>query len=233
MPLKGLSKNTEEVLKVINKYKELKQYYLVGGTGLSIRIEHRLSEDLDLFFFPLYPGSKQKLPYLDEILNRFNSDFKICDIKNADKYDVKLFLDGVKIDLHSENNFKRGSCGRIGTIRHPTTESLLGMKITALHQRNAWRDVYDLYCLREKYSPVMFYKNFCTIVPTKYCGGKENRKRLFMNTMAKLENEELLKEMFDDDNMAHLNPVFDITPINVLHKFNSFREDFIEQMDFK
>lgn len=221
--MQGITENTEKVLDVIKYYKELRRYYLVGGTGLSIRLGHRLSEDLDLFFFNQYPGRKHKLPELKKILDKFHADFEDFKIIDGDDYDVKSLINGVKVDLHSENQFKRGSHDNIENIRHPTIETLLGMKIIALYLRDAWRDVYDLYFLRKVHSPIDFYHSFCSIVPSKYCGNKTNRKILFFNTIDKLTNEAMLKSCFEDDDMKHLQPIENIFPIDVMESFENFR----------
>jgi hypothetical protein len=86
--LQGITKNTLKVFNAIKHYKELKHYYLVGGTGLSIHVGHRLSEDLDLFYYNQYPGQRQKLPELQKILEKFKKDFKDFFVYYHDEYDA-------------------------------------------------------------------------------------------------------------------------------------------------
>lgn len=231
MPLQGITENTEKVFDVIKHYKELKSYYLVGGTGLSIRLGHRLSEDLDLFFFNQYPGSKQKLPQLNKILDKFKGDFEDFKIIDGDDFDVKALINGVKVDLHSENQFKRSPYDNIEYLRHPTTESLLGMKIVALSLRDAWRDVYDLFFLKKTYPPKDFYNSFCSIVPSKYCGNKTNRKILFLKLMDKLGDKKKLKKLFQDDNLTQLKPKEDVSPKSVIESFKYFRHDLDNEIN--
>ena len=45
--MKGLSKHTIPVFDFIKDLDILEDYLLVGGTALSLQINHRLSEDLD------------------------------------------------------------------------------------------------------------------------------------------------------------------------------------------
>jgi hypothetical protein len=45
--MKGLSKEASEILARFSTIEALKDYYLIGGTALSLQIQHRLSEDLD------------------------------------------------------------------------------------------------------------------------------------------------------------------------------------------
>lgn len=43
---KGVTSNTLEVFEEISKLECLKDFHLCGGTGISIQLNHRLSEDL-------------------------------------------------------------------------------------------------------------------------------------------------------------------------------------------
>ena len=45
--MKGLSEETAKVFESIKVLDILNDYLLIGGTALSMQIEHRLSEDLD------------------------------------------------------------------------------------------------------------------------------------------------------------------------------------------
>jgi hypothetical protein len=44
--MKGLSPDTEFVFNSIKRFEIFKDYILIGGTALSVQIDHRLSEDL-------------------------------------------------------------------------------------------------------------------------------------------------------------------------------------------
>jgi len=46
-PKKVMPKATAEVFSIINNLPELQNFYLIGGTALSLHLGHRLSEDLD------------------------------------------------------------------------------------------------------------------------------------------------------------------------------------------
>ena len=45
----GVSKTTNKSLELLEKFPWIKNFYLAGGTALSIQLEHRLSFDLDFF----------------------------------------------------------------------------------------------------------------------------------------------------------------------------------------
>lgn len=45
--MKGLSQPASQIIKSFSEIEILRAYQLVGGTGLSVQIHHRLSDDLD------------------------------------------------------------------------------------------------------------------------------------------------------------------------------------------
>ncbi|GAA0891546.1 hypothetical protein GCM10009122_12250 [Fulvivirga kasyanovii] len=147
--MKGLSENTLAVLDTIQHYKELQGYFLVGGTALAIHLNHRLSEDLDLFQYNQFPGGKRfPLKNQNEILQKLKADFNEVEVSLSDKYNINLLVDGVKVQLYSENKFHRPkNFSGIGYISLPDEKTLIGMKLTALVLRKTWRDYYDLYSL--------------------------------------------------------------------------------------
>ncbi len=49
MPNQIISKKTRRNLELLKKSKLLDDFYLAGGTGLALQLEHRLSMDLDFF----------------------------------------------------------------------------------------------------------------------------------------------------------------------------------------
>ncbi len=140
-------------------------------------------------------------------------------------------LDGVKVELNSDNNFHRSrEYDRIGRIRLPDEKSLLGMKIISLHLRSAWRDVYDLYALKQDHSSMDFYDGYCSIMSTAYAGSKGSVDKLFFVTMEKLEDKALLNRIYENDKIAHLKPKFDLNPEIVIEEFKGFTKALKEKV---
>ena len=224
MHLQGLTEKTAQVFEVISNYPELDQYYLVGGTALSIRSNFRLSEDLDIFFYNQYPGKRLHLPHLDRILKKLGKDFRDIDYVDSDKkYYAQLIVEGVKVELFSEHRFNRSpNFDHLGKIRLPSEGALLGMKIIALHLRDAWRDIYDLYALRQKYGADQFFENYWMIMSSSYLKSKEARKQLFYATIRKLHDLDVVTRIFEKDNLAPLRPKYVVRPYDVIEAFSDF-----------
>ncbi|WP_339790903.1 nucleotidyl transferase AbiEii/AbiGii toxin family protein [uncultured Imperialibacter sp.] len=225
MLLRAVPENTERVLSKLQTYKELDQYYLVGGTALALLTNHRLSEDIDLFYYNQYPGEKLPLPRINAILEKIKGDFSDVEymFREGDTF-VQLRVDGVKVDFFSENNFHRSkNYTDLGSIRLPDKKSLAGMKLIAVTLRTASRDLYDLYSLRQEFNEIDFFDGFTSIISSKYCGSKSQKIKLFKSTVHnKLKNQVWLEKNYDEKSFKELKPKYIISAIDIFNAFENF-----------
>ncbi len=149
---------TLALLKELMLIPELNNFYLVGGTNLSLRYGHRKSDDIDLFS---------------------NIDFDPNDIKRVleNKFGVETntyrptsiglfaYINGVKVDLirnhFHPNIFPPES---IDNIRFYDARDIAAMKIFTILKRGQKKDFWDLYQL------LVFYKldEIINFYQTKY-----------------------------------------------------------------
>jgi len=222
--LQGVSEQTRKVLDIIKGYEELSPYTLVGGTAVAIRLNHRLSEDLDLFVYQKFPGRKFNLPNLDALHSRLKNDFGSLKIEHYERTDVTLFLDDVKVQLRAEHQFHGPKdVDRIGKIGLPRNEDLIGMKLVALTLRDAWRDFYDLTCLAKVHGTDRFEQSYNNIMSTKYCGTKPRKAILYNRALQKLKDESLIKRLAAKDPMKGLLLNTKIGPKTVIATFASLK----------
>lgn len=224
--MQGVTEATSAVLEVIKEYKELEQYYLVGGTGLSIQIDHRLSEDIDLFFYNSYPGEKIKPPRINEIYKKLTKDFKSIKVENSTDMQMRLLVDGVKMDIYSEHRLHRtGDYKMLGKIRLPSVKALIGMKLVSLGFRENWRDMYDLYCLAKYHNDTEFFEGYQMIVSSAYLGSKaKDKKAKTYNGLvtSKLKNIDYIEMVRDESKLEDLKPRYDPSTQDVLDIFKDF-----------
>lgn len=115
---------------------ELSDFFLVGGTNLSLRFGHRISVDLDLFTNnpfdreEVYEGVRRVLPQTILIDQR--------------KQTIWLSINGVKVDviLH-EYPYIRGN-EEINGIRLLAIEDIIPMKLEAMATRGVKKDFWDI-----------------------------------------------------------------------------------------
>ena len=116
----GLTESTKEVFADVSQLDCIKDLVLCGGTGQSIQMNHRLSEDLDF----------ELIGHLQIFINEGKVKLSFFRPENP----VKSMSVGVQF-----NNLKA-----------PVLQDLMGMKVFALCVRTVFRDYYDIYCLLER-----------------------------------------------------------------------------------
>lgn len=143
---KTIEPNTLSLLKHLMKVTELNQFYLVGGTALSLQFGHRISIDLDLF---------STLPFDNyEILSALEKEFgKRLRYESAHpKFGIFCYIDNIKIDIiHNPHNLI-DSIIHEEEIRMFSAKEISAMKIQAILGRGKKKDFWDLAELLQHYT---------------------------------------------------------------------------------
>lgn len=150
--MEGLSPHTIPVFNSIRNLDILQEYYLIGGTALSLQIQHRLSEDLDFCKWQDDPAiSKREVdwPAIELELKKLGQvRTDIIDLNQVD-----FFVDGVKVSFYSNGIANsRGIVSELNfdRIRPANLLSLGAMKLEVMSRRSAFRDYYDIYSLLQE-----------------------------------------------------------------------------------
>lgn len=147
--LKGLTPATIEVFGQVSQLECIKGLFLCGGTGQSLQINHRLSEDLD---FELI-GLKKERPALDfsAIIEEISATFPDAKVEILGDDHFLIFINDGKVKLsfyRPENPVKTMKVGwQYNNLKIPTLQELLGMKLYAICMRTVFQDYYDIYSL--------------------------------------------------------------------------------------
>ena len=132
---------------------EFSPFSLVGGTSLSLRYGHRMSDDIDLFtdaqygtidFHPLQNILRKKFAYCqgecgDNV--SFGASYMIGNSQN----------DCVKLDLYYTDNFIK-PITTIESIRIASIEDIIAMKMDVISRGGRKKDFWDLHLLHNKFS---------------------------------------------------------------------------------
>lgn len=148
--VKPILRSTLERLMEID---EFKPFRLVGGTSLSLRYGHRMSDDIDLFTDAEYGSLDFQL--LQEILRR---EFPYCQ-GNCDGivgFGTSYLVgnskeDNVKLDLFYTDPFIR-PLEQVGTIRMASVDDIVAMKLDVVSREGRKKDFWDLHMLRDNYT---------------------------------------------------------------------------------
>ena len=139
-------------LEHLMEIEEFKPFRLMGGTSLSLRYGHRMSDDIDLFTDAEY--GTLDFHRLQEILRK---EFPYCqgDCGNVVGFGTSYIVgnskdDCVKLDLFYTDPFIR-PLEQYGTIRMAAVEDIVAMKMDVVSRGGRKKDFWDLHMLRNKY----------------------------------------------------------------------------------
>jgi hypothetical protein len=135
-----LSKEQIELLPFIQSFQ--KEYYLVGGTAISLQIGHRESIDFDLFKL----GSVHPLK-IAQRLQAFGWKYQLI-YKNTESFHI--VVNDVKVTFF-QYPFKIAKSKSFEGVKMPDLLHLAAMKAYALGKRAKWKDYVDLYFIVKNY----------------------------------------------------------------------------------
>jgi hypothetical protein len=123
------------ILKALMQETLLNDFYLVGGTSLSLQIGHRISVVIDLFtnepFDSIFLSAELKQKY----------HFK----ENQNRgYFIQGQIDGVKIDILKYPYKPLNPIVEVENVRMVVTADIASMKMAAITNRGRKRDFIDL-----------------------------------------------------------------------------------------
>lgn len=135
------------------RIEEFDTFRLVGGTSLSLRYGHRMSDDIDLFTDVEY-GSLD-FSHIQDVLRR---EFPYCQgncgevVGFGTSYLVGNSKDDcVKLDLFYTDPFIRAK-EQYGNLRIASVNDIVAMKMDVISRGGRKKDFWDLHLLHNKFS---------------------------------------------------------------------------------
>jgi len=126
----------------------LKDFVLVGGTALSLRIGHRISVDIDLFTITNFEAGPT-LQYLENYYGAETSQYNTNSIMT--------FINDIKVDLVSHKYPDINPIESVENLRIISIEDIGAMKLHAIVQSGKrYKDFVDMYYLLE-HNPLQTY----------------------------------------------------------------------------
>ena len=144
----GLCDNTLEVFEKVSQLDCIKNLYLCGGTGISLLLQHRKSEDLD--FELLNFRGDIKLLDASGISNELVSVFPNCQREILGSQHIQFYIgERVKLSFFApKNRVPSLHTGFIyNNLKTVDAQDALGMKLFTITVRSMYRDYYDIYSL--------------------------------------------------------------------------------------
>ncbi|MCU0425281.1 MAG: nucleotidyl transferase AbiEii/AbiGii toxin family protein [Candidatus Kapabacteria bacterium] len=116
----------------------LRSSYLVGGTALALYVGHRISEDIDLFIAESFQPSE-----LEAIIAQGHSLTETGRAKNT----LSARIDGVKADIITFAYPMLEPVAEVEGLRLASIPDIAAMKISAIINRGAKKDFWDIHHL--------------------------------------------------------------------------------------
>ncbi|WP_346986204.1 nucleotidyl transferase AbiEii/AbiGii toxin family protein [Chryseobacterium sp. POE27] len=153
-----VSKEMWELLQKLMKDEKLKDFNLVGGTALSLRIGHRKSVDIDLFTNADFDENAM-LTYLE---TQYSGK-----VRDLFKNTALMFIDKVKVDILAHKYPLVNPVEIQDGVRMVSNEDIGAMKLHAIFQSGTRiKDYIDMYFLLEHHP----FKVYLEAYEKKYDG---------------------------------------------------------------
>ena len=190
--LKNLLPETASVLRKLAVSEILSDYTFVGGSALALYLNHRYSEDIDLFTW------KETIDF-----DKINHEIKkiksqSVNILNITKTQINLVIDGINVTFFANNwNELKNRKQLFDNLYIANIETLAVMKVNTLFLRAKFRDYYDLYVLNKTFfSLQQLYDMTC--------------RKMQNLTMALFQKALTFTADIDDENINHLQPKYPV-----------------------
>jgi hypothetical protein len=147
----GLKKDTLDVFDVVSKMECIKNLYLCGGTGISLQIQNRFSEDLN-FELLNYKGEIKNLS-ISKIIDEVSSTFPNCRKEILGDNQILFYVgNNVKLSFFQPANRvpELNDGFTYNNLKTVSIQDALGMKLYTTSVRHTFRDYYDIYSLLQE-----------------------------------------------------------------------------------
>lgn len=213
----GLAPQTEGIFEKVSKIESIKPYILVGGTGLSLQLGHRQSEDLDFMSWRTSKYEKMEVRWVD-IMKDLSTIGQVQkrDIWGFDH--VEFEVSGVKFSFYACSKYSPVTkpIEFLNNIRLADINSIAAMKMEVMLRRSNFRDYYDIFSIMKAGGNL---KNAINIA-LKYSEYQLSGK----NLLAMISSSERFKI---DSNFKNMKPKYDVSPEEIEEYIKkSIKQDF-------
>lgn len=198
--MNGLALKTEKIFESISKLECIKPYILVGGTALSLQLNHRKSEDLDFMRWRSSKNEKMEVSWssIEKQLSKIGEVQKV-DILDIDH--VEYQVSGVKLSFYACDKYSpiNMPIDFLNNIKLSGLEGIMASKMETLMRRSTFRDYYDIYSMLKYGIDIDASIKAATV----YSGHKLSTK----NLLSMLTNGERFQR---EKSFAELNPIYNV-----------------------
>jgi hypothetical protein len=151
---RSVDKTVLDLIYALQEKDYLKDFVLVGGTGLALMMDHRKSIDIDLFTTNDFSA--------EQLLEQLESDFAF-QMDFIERNTIKGNSEGIKVDLMAHKYPTIGDTIKLENIRIASMDDISAMKINSVaNDGTRVKDFIDLYFLitEHEYSVERLLSNY-------------------------------------------------------------------------
>ena len=125
---KSVKESLWHLLKELQNSETFDNYFLVGGTALSLQLGHRISDDIDLFT----QNDINKDEIFDFLNKNYNGKYQIISIQNII---LQVMVNGIKVDMVKYNYELIEDIQTEAGIKYLGKKDIAAMKLMAIANR--------------------------------------------------------------------------------------------------
>ena len=134
------------LLKELQNSKVFSNYFLVGGTALSLQLGHRMSDDIDLFT----RDDINKDEIFDFLNKNYKGNYQIINIQNII---IQIIINEIKVDFVKYDYDLIDDVKEENGIKYLGKNDIAAMKLMAVANRgDQAKDFFDIYYLLKEIS---------------------------------------------------------------------------------
>jgi hypothetical protein len=142
----SVAKPLWDIIKDLQKRDLFKNYFLVGGTALSLQLGHRISNDIDLFT----RNDINKDEIMDLLNREYNGKYKIHNIQNII---FQISINDIKVDFVKYDYILLEDIKSEEGVKYLGKKDISAMKLMAIANRgDQAKDFIDIYYLLKEIS---------------------------------------------------------------------------------
>ncbi len=146
--MKSLTEKQRKILKLLSNSGLIDNFYLAGGTALSIRYKHRISIDFDFFTQRL----KTPMERLKDRIFRNLKEKAILSLELIEEDTMVLSIDDIFCSFFLYDYPLLKDLEKLEEIFIASDEDIACMKAVSIAQRGAKKDFFDLYFLMKMHN---------------------------------------------------------------------------------
>lgn len=194
---RGLSEQTQRNLESLKSLAFIRQYYLAGGTALSLYYGHRFSNDLDFF---------SQTPVTPATIRTELSALGSLEIFQNDEGTFNGMLNGVKLSFFIYPYSLLKPAVDFKGVKAADIVDIACMKIDAISSRGTKRDFIDLYFICQK---SLLIKELLDMYSKKYSKAKFNKLHIVKSMVYFVDAEDnAMPEMIEKVSWEEIKKFF-------------------------